>query len=112
MADFKQKIEYIDTRINEIDEKMKKLLLQKKDYERQKKELQEQEILNAVKSSGITIETVSDDLALIRLLKENNFTKEDILELVSPQVFVETRQNTSQQILQNNYNGGIQNENK
>lgn len=112
MADFKQKIEYIDTRINEIDEKMKKLLMQKKDYERQKKELQEQEILTAVKNNGITVETVNDDLALIRLLKASNLTKEDIMELVAPKESVNVHQNTSSRLPQNNYYGGIHNENQ
>lgn len=81
----KQKSEAIDARISDIDEKMKKLLLQKKDLEKQKKELEEQEILSVVRNNGATAETLNDDLALAKLLRENNLTKEDILELVAPQ---------------------------
>ena len=81
----KQKIETIDARISDIDEKMKKLLLQKKDLEKQKKEIEEQEILSVVRNNGATAETLGDDLALAKLLRENNLTKEDILELVAPQ---------------------------
>ena len=81
MADFKTKIDNLNSRISECDERMKKALLQKKEYERQLKELREQEIVNAVKNNGIDIETLNDDLALIKFLKENNLSKEDILEM-------------------------------
>lgn len=95
MADIKQKIESINSRISDCDEKMKKILLQKKDFERQKKELQEQEIISAVKSNKIDIDTLRDDLAFVRLLQEHNFDKDDILSLISSDT-----------------NGGFLNENK
>lgn len=85
MADIKQKIEALKTRISGIDERMKQLLLQKKDLERQIREIEEQEILSVVRSNGADIETLNSDLALAKLLRENNLTREDILELVAPQ---------------------------
>lgn len=85
MADIKKKLEALKSRISECDEKMKKILLQKKEYERQLKELNEQEIVNAVKNNGIDdISTLNDDLALIKLLRENNLSKDDLLELIAP----------------------------
>lgn len=84
MADTKQKIETLKIRISGIDEKMKQLLLQKKDIEKQIKEIEENEILSVVRSNGATFETLNDDLALAKILRENNLTKQDILELVSP----------------------------
>lgn len=84
MPDTKQKIEAIKVRISGIDEKMKQLLLQKKDLEKQMKEIEENEILSVVRSNGATFETLSDDLALAKILRENNLTPQDILELLSP----------------------------
>ena len=60
-------------------------MLQKKDLLQQKKELEEQEILDVVRSNGASAESLNSDLELVRLLKDNNLTKEDILELVAPQ---------------------------
>lgn len=83
MSDIKKKISSIDKKISVIDEKMKTLLMQKKSLLQQKKEITEQEILDVVKNNGASAETLSSDLALVKILKENNLTKEDILELVS-----------------------------
>ncbi len=85
MSDIKNKISSIDRKVAAIDEKMKQLMLQKKDLLGQKKELEEQEILDVVRSNGASAESLSGDLELVKLLKDNNLTKEDILELVAPQ---------------------------
>lgn len=84
MADVGKKIDALKARISEIDEKMKKLAQQKKEFEKQLKELNEQEIVKAVKDNDIDVATLNDDLALIKLLRENNLSKEDLLDLISP----------------------------
>ena len=84
MADVGKKINVLTSRISEIDDKMKKLAQQKKEFEKQLKELNEQEIVKAVKDNGIDVATLNDDLALIKLLRENNLSKEDLLDLISP----------------------------
>lgn len=84
MADVGKKIDALTARISEIDNKMKKLAQQKRDLEKQLKELNEQEIIKAVKDNGIDVATLNDDLALVKLLRENNFSKEDLLDLISP----------------------------
>lgn len=84
MADVGKKIDALKARISEIDEKMKKLAQQKKEFEKQLKELNEQEIVKAVKDNDIDVATLNDDLALVKLLRENNFSKEDLLDLISP----------------------------
>lgn len=106
MTDSNQKIEMLKKRIDFIDEKMKNLLVQKKEFEKQIKDIREQEILNAVRESGIEIETLTDDLALAKILRENNLTKNDILELITPT-------KPQQQKVQTNYisNGGNNDEN-
>lgn len=84
MADVGKKIDALKARISEIDDKMKKLAQQKRDFEKQLRELNEQEIIKAVKDNGIDVATLNDDLALVKLLRENNFSKEDLLDLISP----------------------------
>lgn len=84
MSNIKDKLSSIDKKINSIDEKMKQLMLQKKELMQQRKDIEEQEILSVVRSNGSSLDTIDNDMALIRLLKENNLTKEDILELVTP----------------------------
>lgn len=84
MADVGKKIDALTARISEIDDKMKKLAQQKRDFEKQLRELNEQEIIKAVKDNGIDVATLNDDLALVKLLRENNFSKEDLLDLISP----------------------------
>ena len=84
MADVGKKIDALTARISEIDDKMKKLAQQKRELEKQLKELNEQEIIKAVKDNGIDVATLNDDLALVKLLRENNFSKEDLLDLISP----------------------------
>lgn len=83
MPDTQQKIDVLKAKINAIDEKMKTLLLQKKDLERQIKDIEEQEILNVVRINGANIMTLSDDLALAKILRDNNITQKDIFELIS-----------------------------
>lgn len=84
MADVGKKIDVLKARISEIDKKMRKLAQQKKEFETQLKELNEQEIVKAVKNNGIDVATLNDDLALIKLLRDNNLSKEDLLDLISP----------------------------
>lgn len=84
MADVGKKIDVLKARISEIDKKMRKLAQQKKEFETQLKELNEQEIVKAVKDNGIDVATLNDDLALIKLLRDNNLSKEDLLDLISP----------------------------
>ncbi len=84
MADVGKKIDVLTARISEIDDKMKKLAQQRREFEKQLRELNEQEIIKAVKDNGIEVATLNDDLALVKLLRENNFSKEDLLDLISP----------------------------
>jgi hypothetical protein len=85
MSSVKEKLAAIDRKIDGIDEKMKQLMQQKKDLLQLRKDTEEQEILSVVRSNGSSLETIDSDMALIKLLKDNHLTKDDILELVAPQ---------------------------
>ena len=76
------KIENLKRKISAIDEKMKSLLLQKKDYERQVKEIEQDEFMSIIYQNGYTISTLKNDLQLAKLLKENDISQDDILELI------------------------------
>ena len=88
-----RKINAIQAKIKSIDEKMKSLLAQKKELEKQAQEINDQEILNIVKHH--------DDLTLAKILRKNNLTQQDIMELLAP----DERKNSNQ-----NIRGGILNE--
>lgn len=96
-----RKINAIQAKIKSIDEKMKSLLAQKKELEKQAQEIADHEILNIVKQQEATIETLNDDLTLAKILRKNNLTKQDIMELLAP----DERKNSNQSI-----RGGILNE--
>lgn len=85
----KEKLMSIDKRVDVIDEKMKQLIVQKKELLQQRKDIEEQEILSVVRNNGSSLDTIDNDMELVKLLKDNNLTKEDILELVAPQQAVE-----------------------
>ncbi|MGN1112440.1 MAG: hypothetical protein ACI4RP_04475 [Acutalibacteraceae bacterium] len=76
------KIDSLKRKIEAIDEKMKSLLVQKKDCERQLKEIEQEEFMSIIHENGYTISTLRDDLKLAKLLKENDITQDDVLELV------------------------------
>lgn len=95
-----RKINTIRARIKLIDEKMKSLLAQKKELEKQAQEITDHEILNIVKQQESTIETLNDDLALAKILRKNNLTQQDIMELLVPD-----EKNSNQSV-----RGGILNE--
>lgn len=54
-----------------------------------------------MKHQEATIETLNDDLTLAQILRKNNLTKQDIMELLAP----DERKNSNQ-----NIRGGILNE--
>lgn len=85
MTNSKQKISMLRARIKNIDEKMKNLVVQKKECERQIREIEENDILSIIRENNVDIDTLGDDLAFIKVLKEANITKNDILELVTEQ---------------------------
>ncbi len=113
MSDIKNKISSIEKKIVAIDEKMKQLMLQKKDLLQQKKELEEQEILDVVRSNGASAESLSGDLELVRLLKDNNLTKDDIMEMIAPSQNTEPPYPASPSVspYTTNIFGGIKDEN-
>ena len=89
-----RKINAIQAKIKSIDEKMKSLLAQKKELEKQAQEIADQQ-------QEATIETLNDDLTLAKILRKNNLTQQDIMELLAP----DERKNSNQSI-----RGGILNE--
>lgn len=106
MSDIKNKVLSIDKKVAAIDDKMKQLMLQKKEILQQKKELEEQEILDVVRNNGASASSVNNALELVKLLKDNNLTKDDILELIYPQ-----QPNSIASTFTNTNSGGIENEN-
>lgn len=83
MTDNQQKIQMLKTKVDSINQKLKNLSTQKKEYEKQIKELEEQDFLSVIRDNGCTVPTLRDDLALARILRDNNLTQNDVLELLN-----------------------------
>lgn len=83
MTDNQQKIQMLKTKVDSINQKLKNLSVQKKECEKQIKELEEQDFLNIIRDNGCTVPTLRDDLTLARILRDNNLTQNDVLELLN-----------------------------
>ncbi|MEE0265314.1 MAG: hypothetical protein UD936_06765 [Acutalibacteraceae bacterium] len=83
ITDNQQKISMLKTKVENLNQKIRTLTSQKKDYEKQIKDLEEQDFLNVIKANGCTVPTLRDDLALAKILRDNNLTQDDVLELLN-----------------------------
>jgi len=79
----RKKIEKLKDKIIELDEKMKEIALMKKDYQKQIAELEDEELFMFVKSLNMSVDTLSNDLAMGRLVRDYGLSKSDITELAS-----------------------------
>lgn len=54
----------------------------KKSLEKQISELEEKEFMTIIKANNCTVSTLNEDLKIIKLLKENNLTEQDIIDII------------------------------
>lgn len=83
MAYNQNKIDANKIKLESINKKIKTLSAQKKALERQIKDMEDREIINVVRQSGCTVPTLTDDLALAHILRQNNLTQKDVIELIN-----------------------------
>lgn len=53
-----------------------------KSLEKQISELEEKEFMTIIKANNCTVSTLNEDLKIIKLLKENNLTEQDIIDII------------------------------
>lgn len=62
--------------------KINSLIAKKKSLEKQISELEEKEFMTIIKANNCTVSTLNEDLKIIKLLKENNLTEQDIIDII------------------------------
>lgn len=83
MAYNQEKIDTYSAKLESINKKIKTLTAQKKELEKQIKEMEDREIISAVRKCGCKIPTLVDDLTLANILRQNNLTQNDIINLIN-----------------------------
>lgn len=95
--DNQQRIKLLKTKVDTLNTKIKNLTAQKKECEKQIKEYEEQDFLNVIKNNHCTVPTLRDDVTLGNILRDNNLTQEDVLELLNLKTEGENRNENHQQ---------------
>ena len=77
-----QKLDTPRQSLNALTEKINSLIAKKKSLEKQISELEEKEFMTIIKANNCTVSTLNEDLKIIKLLKENNLTEQDIIDII------------------------------
>lgn len=77
-----QKLDTLRQSLNALTEKINSLIAKKKSLEKQIGELEEKEFMTIIKANNCTVSTLNEDLKIIKLLKENNLTEQDIIDII------------------------------
>lgn len=77
-----QKLDTLRQSLNVLTEKINSLIAKKKSLEKQISELEEKEFMTIIKANNCTVSTLNEDLKIIKLLKENNLTEQDIIDII------------------------------
>ena len=67
-----QKLDTLRQSLNALTEKINSLI----------SELEEKEFMTIIKANNCTVSTLNEDLKIIKLLKENNLTEQDIIDII------------------------------
>ena len=78
-----QKLDTLRQSLNALTEKINSLIAKKKSLEKQISELEEKEFMTIIKANNCKrVSTLNEDLKIIKLLKENNLTEQDIIDII------------------------------
>lgn len=83
MAYNQQKIDINKAKLESLNKKIKALTIQKKELEKQIKDMEDREFISIVRQNGCTVPTLTDDLALAHILRQNNLSQKDVIELIN-----------------------------
>lgn len=79
-----KKLVKLNERVTEIDRSIKNLTNEKKEILKQIDELKQLEKFDYVKSQNVSLEQLTADLELGKLLRANNISRNDIIEFFVP----------------------------
>lgn len=77
-----QKLDTLRQSLNALTEKINSLIAKKKALEKQISDIEEKEFMTIIKANNCTVSTLNEDLKMIKLLKENNLTEQDIIDII------------------------------
>lgn len=77
-----QKLDTLRQNLNALTEKINSLIAKKKTLEKQISDIEEKEFMTIIKANNCTVSTLNEDLKMIKLLKENNLTEQDIIDII------------------------------
>lgn len=83
MAYNQEKIDAYKLKLDIINKKIKTLNAQKNKLEKQIRDMEDREIINVVRQNECTVPTLANDLALAHILRQNNLTQADVIELIN-----------------------------
>lgn len=83
MAFNQQKLDAYKAKLKGINDKIKTLSAQKKELEKQITDMENREFISIIRENGCTVPSLADDLALVQILKQNNLTQNDVIELIN-----------------------------
>jgi hypothetical protein len=77
------KISVLKSKSENLDTKIKGLQSQKKKYDKEIKELEQQLFMSIIRENNYTIPTLENDIELLKVLKNNNIsTQQDVFEML------------------------------
>ncbi len=77
------KLESLKSTRDSLSKKISDLTTKRKAIDKQIQEIEEREYMNILKANECTIVSLSNDLALIKQIKESNLSYQDVLELIN-----------------------------
>lgn len=69
--------------LDSLTKKINALNTKKKAIEKQIKDIEEREFMSIIRANDCTVVSLNDDLALVKLIKDNNLTQQDVIELIN-----------------------------
>lgn len=69
--------------LDSLTKKINALNTKKKAIEKQIKDIEEREFMSIIRANDCTVVSLNDDLALIKLIKDNNLSQQDVIELIN-----------------------------
>lgn len=76
------KLEVLKSTLDSLNDKINSLMVKKRTVEKQIKETEEKEFMQIIRDNNYTVVDLSNDIKLIKVIKENNLSQQDLLELL------------------------------
>lgn len=76
------KLDSLKATLDSLNEKINSLMAKKRTVEKQIKDTEEKEFMQIIRNNNYTVVDLSNDIKLIKVIKENNLSQQDLLEFL------------------------------